>query len=331
MLSQFLITLATASTLGQAPDAKVHVTHRATAVRVTVLSTMLAGDPERGVGEWGYSALIEVDGTRLLLDTGARPETVLNNARELGIDLSTVTDLVLTHNHDDHTGGLRTLRRELSSRNPAALSRIHVARGIFWDRLTAGQVGRTSVTDMRAELEAGGATFLEYDKPTELLPGVWFTGPVPRKYAERNWSVPGNNSAVTALVRTPGGDVEDNVPEDASVVIDTPEGLILVSGCGHAGIINTVEFARSAIRQAPVVAAIGGFHLFRATDEKLAWTARKLKAAGLVYLLGGHCTGVEAVYRIRQLAGLTRRTAVVSAVGSTFTRGVGISALALAT
>jgi len=333
MLSHVLLTLATlatASALGRGLPPAVQTTHRATAVRVTVLSTMLAGDPARGVGEWGYSALLEIDGKRLLLDTGARPETVLDNARELGIDLSTVTDLVLTHNHDDHTGGLRTLRRELSARNPAALSRIHVARGIFWDRITAGQVGQSSVTKMRAELEAEGATFLEYDKPTELLPGVWFTGPVPRKYPERNWSVPGNNSAVTALVRTPTGDVEDNVPDDASVVIDTPEGLILVSGCGHAGIVNTVEFARAAIREAPVVAAIGGFHLFRATDEQLAWTAGKLKVVGLMYLLGGHCTGIEAVYRIRQLAGLTRRTAVVSAVGSTFTRGVGISALALA-
>lgn len=297
--------------------------HRATDVKVTVLSTMLSGDPARGVGEWGYSALIEVDGRKLLLDTGARPETVLRNARELGIDLSVVTDLVLTHNHDDHTGGLLTLRRELSKQNASALSRIHVAHGIFWDRITAGRTEKSSVAAMRAELEAGGATFVEYDKATELMPGVWFTGPVPRKYPERNWSG-------TRQVRTPAGDVEDNVPDDASVVIDTPEGLVLVSGCGHAGIINTVEFARRAVRAAPVVAAIGGFHLFNATDEQLAWTAGKLKEAGLVYLLGGHCTGIEAVYRIRQLAGLTRRTAMVSAVGSTFTRGKGISALALA-
>ena len=78
------------------------------------------------------------------------------------------------------------------------------------------------------------------------------------------------------------------------------------------------------------MAAIGGFHLFDATDEQLTWTAGKLKESGLVYLLGGHCTGIEAVYRIRQLAGLTRATAVVSAVGSTFSRGDGISALGLA-
>lgn len=326
MLSQFLLTLATlatARTLGSAPAPAVHSTHRATAVRVTVLSTMLAGDPARGVGEWGYSALLEVDGRRLLIDTGARPETVLRNAAELGVDLSTVTDVVLTHSHDDHTGGLLTLRRELAKRNPAALSRVHVARGMFWPRSPFTTVGATNTGGLRADFERTGGTFIEYDKPTELMPGIWFTGPVPRTYPERNWSG-------TRQVRTPAGDVEDNVPEDASIVIDTPEGLVLVSGCGHAGIVNTVEYARSAIRRAPVVAAIGGFHLFNATDEQLVWTAGKLKESGLVYLLGGHCTGIEAVYRIRQLAGLTRATAVVSAVGSTFSRGDGIAALALA-
>jgi len=75
----------------------------ARAVKVTVLSTMLAGNPGRGIGEWGFAALLEVDGRRLLLDTGERPETVLRNAGELGIDLSEVTDLVITHNHGDHT------------------------------------------------------------------------------------------------------------------------------------------------------------------------------------------------------------------------------------
>src|SRR5688572_12693935 len=101
------------------------------AVKVTVLSTMLAGNPGRGIGEWGFAALLEVDGRRLLLDTGERPETVLRNAGELGIDLSDLTDLVITHNHGDHTAGLVTLRRELAEKNPRALSRAHVARGIF--------------------------------------------------------------------------------------------------------------------------------------------------------------------------------------------------------
>jgi 7,8-dihydropterin-6-yl-methyl-4-(beta-D-ribofuranosyl)aminobenzene 5'-phosphate synthase len=113
-------------------------------------------------------------------------------------------------------------------------------------------------------------------------------------------------------------------------VLDSADGLIVISGCGHAGIVNTLQYARKIVREAPVHAAIGGFHLFAATDEQLEWTASRLREFGLAYFLGAHCTGLEAVFRIRQLTGLARRAAVVGAVGSSFTLGSGIEALDLA-
>ena len=297
---------------------------RAKAVKVTVLSTMLVGtNPSGGIGEWGFSALLEVDGRRVLIDTGLRAETVLRNAEELRIDLSTVTDVVLTHNHSDHTGGLLTLRRELSKKNPRALSRVHVPQGIFLSRLTADGREAGGLLPIRAAYEQLGGVFIEHGGPFELFPGVWLLGPVPRVHPERNWSV-------TGQLQTPTGPVEDNVPEDTAVVVNSPAGLIVISGCGHAGIVNTVEYARKVIREAPIEAAIGGFHLFAATDEQLEWTAGRLRAVGLRHLLGAHCTGIEAVFRLRQLVGLARREAVVAAVGSSFTLGSGIDPLALA-
>src|SRR5258708_16235321 len=88
-------------------------------VRVQVLSTMLSGVY---TGEWGFSALVEIDGRKLLFDTGNRPETVLQNAREMKLDLSGVEMVFLSHHHGDHTGGLVTLRREYMARNSKALS-----------------------------------------------------------------------------------------------------------------------------------------------------------------------------------------------------------------
>jgi len=152
---------------------------------------------------------------------------------------------------------------------------------------------------------------------------VWLTGPVPRRYPERNWGAP--MSIVTAR-----GLVPDSIPEDMALVVNTDKGLVVVTGCGHAGTINTLEYAREVVAPEPLYALIGGLHLFAATEEALAWTAGKLRAAGLVNLLGAHCTGIEAVFRIRQLAGLTRRTAVVAAVGSSFDLDRGIDPLALA-
>ncbi len=153
-------------------------------------------------------------------------------------------------------------------------------------------------------------------------------GPVPRVHNERNWSSPVGGA--TRMVQTPGGLVEDNVPEDTSLVVDTAEGLVLISGCGHSGIVNAMEFARKSVRAAPVYAAMGGFHLFAASDETLAWTAGKLKEFGVRHLMGAHCTGIEAVYRLRQLVGLTRQTAIVGAVGASYTHGKGFDPTVLA-
>ena len=149
---------------------------------------------------------------------------------------------------------------------------------------------------------------IEYDKPTRLAPGVWMTGPVPRTYPEKNWSVSGQ-------LRTASGLAEDTVPEDSSIVVQTAPGLVVVSGCGHAGIVNTLEYAQKAVQNTQVHAAIGGFHLFRATDEQLDWTAEKLRTFGLRNLMGAHCTGIDAVYGIRRRLGLGRGACVVGAVG----------------
>jgi 7,8-dihydropterin-6-yl-methyl-4-(beta-D-ribofuranosyl)aminobenzene 5'-phosphate synthase len=289
--------------------------------RVRVLSTMLTGGTV-GIGEWGFAALIEVDGQQILFDTGARPETVLQNVREMNIDLANVKDVILSHNHGDHTTGLLTLRREFAKKNPTALSRVHVGKGIFWSRPSDRGEGNY-VVKIKSEYEATGGTFIEYSEPKELLPGVWLTGPVPRVHAERNWSGSGR-------MKTPDGLVEDNLPEDMSLVAVTDKGLVLVSGCGHAGIINTLEHARKKVQNTNIYAVLGGFHLFALNDEKLDWTASKLKEFGLKLFLGAHCTGIEAVYRIRQQTGLTRQSCVVGAVGASFDLGKGIDATALA-
>ena len=297
-------------------------------VKVTVLSTMLVGNTASGIGEWGFAAVLEVDGRRLLVDTGARAETVLQNAAELKVDLSTITDLVITHNHADHTGGLLVLRRELAKKNPAALSRVHVPKGIFYPRPEPGGREGNGLLPLKAQYEATGGTFVEHAGPTTVMPGVTVLGPVPRVHPERNWSSP--RGGETGRVQTPEGLVEDNVPEDTSLVVDTAEGLVLISGCGHSGIINAMEHARKSVRAAPVYAAMGGFHLFAASDQTLAWTAGKLKEFGVRQLMGAHCTGIEAVYRLRQLVGLTRETAIVGAVGATYTHGKGFDPTVLA-
>jgi 7,8-dihydropterin-6-yl-methyl-4-(beta-D-ribofuranosyl)aminobenzene 5'-phosphate synthase len=291
---------------------------QASSVKVRILSTMLTDTT--GVGEWGFAALIEVDGHRILFDTGARPDTVANNLRDLKIDLSSVTDIILSHNHQDHTGGLLTLRRQLAAAHPKALSRAYVASGAFWARHSPdGNTNRNYLRSIKSAYEELGGTFIEIDKPRQILPAVWLTGPVRRIHNERNWST-------NLRVQHPDGTLtEDNLPEDSSLVINTAKGLVVVSGCGHAGIINTLEQARREVRNAPIHAAIGGWHLFAASDDHLQWTAGKFKEFGIENFLGAHCTGIEAVYKLRQGTGLTRRQCAVGAVGGGFDLATGIA------
>jgi 7,8-dihydropterin-6-yl-methyl-4-(beta-D-ribofuranosyl)aminobenzene 5'-phosphate synthase len=306
--------------------------NRVDQLRIRILSTMLSDYV--GVGEWGFSAVVETPQKRILFDTGMRPETVLHNAQELKVALSDIDDVVLSHNHGDHTGGLVTLRRELLKARPGALARAWVGQGIF-DSMPSvkgapGPAGPYSGLEglewnrllvARPEYESLGGAFVIVDKPREIAPGVWLTGPVPRKYAERNFPA-------GVRRKTAAGLVDDIVAEDMSLVVDTPRGLVILTGCGHAGIINTIAYAREKIRDTPVYAVVGGMHLFDLSDEKLDWTAEQLKTFGVQQILGAHCTGVESAIRLRQRLGLSRAAAPVGAVGTVFDLQKGIKAAA---
>jgi 7,8-dihydropterin-6-yl-methyl-4-(beta-D-ribofuranosyl)aminobenzene 5'-phosphate synthase len=314
-----VLTLLTATfSRGESPYALSSA--RVKSLKITVLSTMVAdrGEGSGDLGEWGFAALVEADGHRILFDTGAHTDVVLRNAETRGIDLTNVPDVVLSHSHWDHVGGFMALRTSVMTKEPSALARTHVAEGMFSRRFLQGTgVLENPVLLLKPEYERTGGVFVVHPKAVQLYPGVWLTGPVPRQHPERNWS-----SGVQ--LETPTGRIDDHVPEDMSLVCDTDAGLVVLTGCGHAGVINIVDHARSTVGAARVHALIGGLHLFNAKDETLSWTANKLRAVGINYFLGGHCTGLETVYRYRTALNLDRAHATVAAVGSTFELGKGI-------
>jgi 7,8-dihydropterin-6-yl-methyl-4-(beta-D-ribofuranosyl)aminobenzene 5'-phosphate synthase len=274
-------------------------------LRITLLSTMLTDTA--GKGEWGFSALVEADGHKILFDSGADSLLVLNNAKALGIDLSDVPVLILSHAHDDHTGGWNVLRPPTT----------YVGEGFFLPRYNADHSfgGSRSADSLR--YVSGGGRIMVIKNFTELYPGIYLTGPVPRKYPERNYSK-------GDFLSTPKGLVEDSIPEDMSLVMATDKGLVLLSGCGHSGIINTLAYVRQHLA-GNLYAADGGFHLFAASKQQLNFTADYLKKAGLQYFIGAHCTGINVVYELRQLCGLDKQHCVVGSVGSYFDLGTGIA------
>ncbi len=180
-------------------------------LKITILSTMVADYDY--MGEWGFSAIIESDGHKILFDTGNRENTVLEKADSLGIDLSSISNVFVSHNHFDHTGGLIHLRKKLMTVNPNAFKYVHVGKGIFSERLSKGK----NVNDFiyqKEILESLGVEFIYHEKPEEIFPNIWTTGIVPRIHNEKNWS------GYREIIEN-GSVVEDNIPEDQSIVIST--------------------------------------------------------------------------------------------------------------
>ena len=292
--------------------------HARTHAEVTLLSTMVANFG--GVGEWGFSALVETPDGAILFDTGFKSGTVLENARRLQVDLSGVEQVVLTHFHADHTGGLLTLRRALRAEHPRALSHVFVGRGFFTQRFNSrGEPAWSPVNPeftepfptpeaFRDAAEALGITFTVVDAPTTLLPGVVLSGPIDRLHPEKNFSA-------GPMIDVDGERVADWVPESQVLGVNTTEGWVLISGCGHAGIVNASQALRSIIDQ-PVVMGIGGFHLFRANDETIRWTADQLLELGYESLVGAHCTGALPTYAIGRQLGWPNDRISIGAVGT---------------
>ena len=291
---------------------------RAESVAVTILSSNLANGST--VGEWGFSALVEVDGRCVLFDAGRHPDTVLRNVEVLNVDLSCVTDVVLSHFHSDHNTGLIPILDDVRPNNPDAMRRIHVAQGFFLPRRMSTMTGddeRNAMIAMRVPLEAAGVEFIEHSEPAEILPGVWVTGPVDRPHPEKNYPQ-------TIQVNIDGEWIEDYVPDSQGLTVVTAEGPIVLLGCGHSGAVNLLEHVQSSIQDQPIHALMGGMHLFGADDQTLGWTTDRLREIGVQHLMAGHCTGIEPLFRLRTGLNLNRRTAVVGAVGSRFVYGDGI-------
>ena len=324
--------------------------------KITILSDLIVSRWTKG--EWGFSELVEVKiagaWKPFLFDTGAEPDAVLANAKRLGVDLCSIEDVVLSHNHQDHVMGLVAIRRSCLTKNPRALSRAYVSGPeIFWARPNAAgsarkddnvfrpdngisnvlEVGKEYEKGLKALYEESGGRFVlpERAGPIALpgFPGVWLTGAIPRPHDEKTYL------GLPRIVAPDGNAALDIVPEDQALAILTSKGFVVISGCAHAGIVNTIEYvSRMLGADRSVYAAIGGFHLLamkigRAIDVgTLAWEAAQLSrpVIGLRWLLGGHCTGLDALAYLRShIPGLDERNARTSTVGATFGSANGIS------
>ena len=293
---------------------------KSTEYEITVLATNIANF--KGIGEWSFSALLESENESIIFDTGFDENTVLHNADLLGKDLSKVEKVILSHFHGDHTGGLIKLRKTFMKENPDAFSEVYVAEGFFEQRydengnLRGFIGGFDDVKRFIQETKKLGINFNVIDKPYEIANNLMLTGPVERIF-EKVVVSPG------FFIKKNGQLIDDLLKDDQSLGIKTSKGWYMMSGCGHAGMMNTAHKFQT-IDYNDVYGAIGGFHLYRSSDDDISKTAYSLKEFGLKQLIGGHCTGIHAARKIADIASISRDNLSHGAIGTVITKDLRI-------
>ena len=258
-------------------------------IRITTLSENTAGMGEF-LGEWGLSVLVETKETIVLLDAGQR-YSISHNADTLGIDLSKIEKVVLSHGHFDHTGGLRELLRRM--RKTVEI----IAHPDIWQVKYArreGEPDRYIGSPFRQnELESLGGVFHLSSQPVRIAKDVMTTGEIPMITTFEKIDA-------ALFVQEGYGWKPDKVLDDQALIVKTKQGLVVILGCAHRGMINTLYHAQQIAGTAEIHAVIGGSHLISASEERLWQTIAALKDLGVQKLGLCHCTDLPAAAVLAQ-------------------------------
>jgi 7,8-dihydropterin-6-yl-methyl-4-(beta-D-ribofuranosyl)aminobenzene 5'-phosphate synthase len=266
------------------------------------------------LAEHGFAALVELKdaGLRILWDAGMTKIALVENARCLEIDLSAVDSIALSHGHGDHYAAMTEVIRAVVQSSSAPkwgkdvtaeqvdawlLGRrvpLVAHPAVFRERWWVDKKGKKHGPHLvpRDEWEAAGAEVVLSAGPYKLGPGCWITGAVPRDSFEL--------AGVRPSLRFRDGDLFlwDHLEDDQSMVINVKDrGLVVLTGCAHSGVVNTVNYAQRISGVDRVWAILGGFHLARAKDEDIERTIDEIEAKHPAMVVPSHCTGFQAAQR----------------------------------
>ncbi len=256
--------------------------------KVTVLCENSVFSNIGAMAEHGWSAFIETDQGNFLFDTG-QGKALINNANYFKKDLSSTKGIIISHHHIDHTGGLLSALAATGPKNiyshPDLFKESYLTR--------SGSPKYIGIPFAKIALESKGANFIFNREFTEIAPGMYLTGEVPRlndfEFGDKD-----------QVILTEKGFVRDPLLDDQSIIIETEKGLFVILGCSHAGIINILNYAIEKTGQNHIHTVIGGTHLGPVSDEQREKSIKALKEFDIERIGVSHCTGLKAAMRLSQ-------------------------------
>jgi 7,8-dihydropterin-6-yl-methyl-4-(beta-D-ribofuranosyl)aminobenzene 5'-phosphate synthase len=241
------------------------------------------------VAEHGLSVHVQCGNRSLLFDAG-QTDLALINAETLRLPLEHIEAVALSHGHYDHTGGVPAMLDAVSN------ARVYLHPAAFekkFSRSPAGQSREIGMSDCVSQaIRRHAAGWIETSSRTEIIDGVFATGEIPRATVFEDTG--------GAFFLDAEGARPDPLTDDQALVIDLGRSVILLLGCAHAGVVNTLDHVRRQTGGKPVRAVIGGLHLGSAGDERIRQTVDRLRDARLEILAPAHCTGWPATAKLWQ-------------------------------